>query len=448
MSHRDRPSRCPFHVTANEEGTPPRRRFLRGLGLTGLGVGLAGLYPGRVLSAEPLQTPPQGKEVTSAPLARDPQLSWPFHGRHQQGVVTPRPATGMVVAFDVLAGDRDGLQRLFETLTARIAFLTQGGRYPQRDPHYPPPDSGILGPDIPPDGLTVTLALGDALFDQRFGLDAARPRHLQRMTGFPNDALEAERCHGDIALQFCANTLDTCYHALRDIIKHTPGLMLVRWKQEGTVPLLPPSPGDFDGSARNFLGFRDGSANPSNDDAALMDELVWVDGTGENEPAWAQGGSYMAVRIIRNFVERWDRTPLGEQEAIFGRRKMSGAPLSGGNEQDVPDYSDDPEGHITPLDAHIRLANPRTPATQHNRILRRPFNYSNGVEANGQFDMGLLFICFQADLDAGFITVQQRLNGEPLEEYIKPVGGGYFFVLPGAINQQDFLGRSLLNATA
>ena len=62
--------------------------------------------------------------------------------------------------------------------------------------------------------------------------------------------------------------------------------------------------------------------------------------------------------------------------------------------------------------------------------------------------MGLLFLCFQADLEAGFITVQRRLDGEPLEEYIKPVGGGYFFVLPGVKDDADYLGRGLLNATA
>jgi deferrochelatase/peroxidase EfeB len=153
------------------------------------------------------------------------------------------------------------------------------------------------------------------------------------------------------------------------------------------------------------------------------------------------------VRLIRNFVERWDRTPLQEQESIFGRSKNTGAPMDGQRESDVPDYTRDPQGKVTKLDAHIRLANPRTPESQQNLILRRPFNYSNGVNKNGQLDMGLLFICYQADLEKGFITVQTRLNGEPLEEYLKPVGGGYFFTLPGVTGTQDYIGRSLLEAS-
>src|SRR5690606_3029206 len=145
-------------------------------------------------------------------------------------------------------------------------------------------------------------------------------------------------------------------------------------------------------------GFRDGSANPDAADEELMNKLVWVQ-AGSDEPAWATHGSYQVIRIIRNFVERWDRTPLQEQEHIIGRKKANGAPLDGGeSEHDVPDYQRDQKGFRTPLDAHIRLANPRTAATQENLILRRPFNYSNGMSKAGQLEMGLLFICYQANL--------------------------------------------------
>ncbi len=122
-------------------------------------------------------------------------------------------------------------------------------------------------------------------------------------------------------------------------------------------------------------------------------------------------------------------------------------PLGKTHEFDEPDFATSPETAPTPKDAHIRLANPRTPHALATRILRRGFNYSNGLTKSGHLDMGLLFICYQADLDNGFIAVQQRLTGEPLEEYIKPFGGGYFFALPGVSSKTDFLGQELLRVT-
>lgn len=430
-------------------GSPTRRRLLAGAGALGgaLAADLARAAPVSQPAAQPASRPDaQDAMVTDAPTTgASLQDRHPFYGLRQQGITTPRPASGMVAAFDVLATDRAGLKRLFRTLTERIAFLTQGGPVPRIDPNYPPPDSGILGPVITPDGLTVTVSVGASLFDERFGLAAHKPRHLARMTSFPNDALVESLCHGDLLLQFCAHTPDTNIHALRDIVKNTPDLLYLRWKQEGAVPAVPAVAGRRPGSARNLLGFHDGTANPDSRDERLMERVVWV-GPEDGEPTWAMHGSYQAVRLIRMFVERWDRTPLQEQESIFGRRKASGAPMDGKAEFDVPDYGRDPKGKVTPLDSHIRLADDRTPQSRRHLILRRPFNYSNGVAKNGQMDMGLLFIVYQANLAEGFLAVQGKLNGEPLEEYIKPVGGGYFFVLPGARQAGDFLGRTLLQA--
>jgi deferrochelatase/peroxidase EfeB len=414
--------------------SPHRRRLLLGMGAAGAAMGC------------PMLARANDGKVTEAPKSDRTEDRHAYEGLHQAGITTPRPAAGMVVAFDVLANDRADLERLFRTLDERIRFLTQGGPVENLDPKLPPPDSGILGPVVSPDNLTITVSVGASLFDDRYGLEAVKPKRLNAMTGFPNDALEEDRCHGDLTLQFCSNTPDTNIHALRDVIKVLPDLLFVRWKQEGSVPAQAPTKaGEQAQNARNFLGFRDGSANPDSTDSTQMDRLVWVQ-PGADEPAWAAHGSYQVVRIIRNFVERWDRTPLQEQESIFGRRKASGAPMQGGDEFTLPNYHKDPEGKLTRLDAHIRLANPRTPGSEANLILRRPFNYSNGVNKNGQLDMGLLFICYQADLEKGFITVQTRLNGEPLEEYLKPMGGGYFFTLPGVRDREDFIGRALLLA--
>lgn len=56
-------------------------------------------------------------------------------------------------------------------------------------------------------------------------------------------------------------------------------------------------------------------------------------------------------------------------------------------------------------------------------MMRRGYSYSLGVTNAGQLDMGLLFVCYQHNLEKGFLTVQKRLNGEALEEYVKPIGG-------------------------
>lgn len=424
-----------------------RRRLLLGIGAAAGGTLAAGMCPFHAASAAESGPAHAADAPEPNPSAAERQ---PFYGVHQAGIVTPRPANGMVAAFNVVLRKPADLENLFRRLTERIVFLTQGGEWPDLDPRLPPPDSGILGPKLAPDDLTITVGLGSSFFADRPWLEKLAPAKLQRMTEFPNDALDPAICHGDLSLQICANTQDTVIHALRDIVKNTSQYLVLRWMQDGNVPaVIERNPDGTRQSARNFLGFRDGSANPDSNDATAMDEIVWIGADSPNaEPDWAVGGTYQAVRIIRNFVERWDRTPLREQEEIIGRKKASGAPLDGTGEYDEPDYASDADGARTPLDAHIRLANPRTNASQENLLLRRPFNYSNGVTRAGQIDQGLLFITFQADLEKGFIAVQNRLNGEPLEEYIKPVGGGYFFVLPGVRAPGGYLGQGLVEAVA
>ncbi|WP_312191153.1 iron uptake transporter deferrochelatase/peroxidase subunit [Leclercia sp.] len=416
---------------------PSRRRLLKGVGALGGALALAGGCP--VAHA----AKPQSAPGTLSPDAR--METQPFYGPHQAGILTPQQASMMLVAFDVLASDKSELERLFRLLTQRIDFLTTGGPAPDTpNPRLPPMDSGILGAFIAPDNLTMTVSLGASLFDDRFGLAPQKPKSLQKMVRFPNDSLDAALCHGDLLIQICANTQDTVIHALRDLIKHTPDLLSVRWKREGFIS---------DHAARskgketpvNLLGFKDGTANPNSQDVPLMDSVVWVT-ADQGEPAWAVGGSYQAVRIIQFHVEFWDRTPLKEQQTIFGRDKHSGAPLGMKNEHDVPDYASDPDGEIIALDSHIRLANPRTKETESNLMMRRGYSYSLGVTNSGQLDMGLLFVCFQHDLEQGFLTVQKRLNGEALEEYIKPVGGGYFFALPGVRDKNGWLAQGLLTA--
>ncbi|GLY67316.1 iron uptake transporter deferrochelatase/peroxidase subunit [Amycolatopsis taiwanensis] len=404
--------------------TLSRRRFLQG---TGAGVAGSALAGGLIAAGARADEQSTG---TTEPGAAD---AFPFHGANQAGIFTPQQRAAAFAAFDVTATGRSGLTEVFRTLTDRARFLTTGGSPVDLGVGAPPSDSAVLGPVVPADGLTVTLSVGSSLFDDRYGLATRKPAKLGPMKTFPDDSLEERWCHGDVMLQLCANNPDTVQHALRDITKHTRGAMQLRYRMNGFQS--PPRPS---GTPRNLMGFKDGIANPTQ-----SDQLIWVR-AGAGEPDWAANGSYQVVRFIRMLVEFWDRISIAEQEKIFGRKRDSGAPLDGSGESDTPNYPADPEGKTIPLDSHIRLANPRTGETAGNRLLRRGYNYDLGVDLNGNLDVGLIFCCYQQDVERQFEAVQHRLAGEPLTDYIQPYGGGYFFALPGVRDQRDYFGSGLL----
>jgi deferrochelatase/peroxidase EfeB len=409
-----------------------RRAFLgRSAALLGTGA-LGGAAAEREVAPARADDAPA---AAGSPIAASLDEKVPFDGDHQSGVTTRGGGEATVIAFDAIAGDRGTLIQGLQALSSRARELTGGQALSAvQDPDDPPADSGTLGLTVAPDALTITIGFGASLFDDRYGLAKARPAGLKPMPAFPDDAIDPAQAHGDVLLQITANCRDTVVHAVREIMRQVRDQFALRWMVDGFQSAdRGPSPAS---ARRNLFGFRDGTANPDVTDASEMSRLIWT----PRSAGWAAGGTFQVVRIIRMHVEFWDRVGLREQESMIGRVRATGAPLGGTQETQDPRLDLDPRGDRIPLDAHIRLANPRTRATGDQRILRRAFNYSRGFDGAGQLDTGLLFIAFNQDLERQFETVQARLAGEPMIDYVTPVGGGYFFVPRGAEGASDFVG--------
>jgi deferrochelatase/peroxidase EfeB len=232
-------------------------------------------------------------------------------------------------------------------------------------------------------------------------------------------------------VQACADDPQVAFHAVRNLarIARRLGAARPRWSQAGFAG-TPAS-----GTGRNLLGFKDGTNNLRGDDAAAMDANVWV---GDEGPGWMRGGTYLVVRRVRAHVERWDESDLDEQERVFGRRKVSGAPFAGTGEFDAVDPAREPRH------SHIILANPRRPGSERERILRRGYNYTDGLLPDGRLDAGLFFAAFQRDPRRQFIPIQQRLAAhDRLNEYIVHTGSAIFAVPPG-VHPGAYVGEGLL----
>ena len=218
---------------------PDRRKLLKTAAAVSAAAALTACGQGGQ-SAQTASSPEGKAAADCSGNGSHSQTSYDCYGVHQAGITTPHQTFGILCAFDVTVSDISQLINYFRTLTARIEFLTKGGELVDGDEKLPPTGSGLLGKTVPPDGLTVTVSVGASLFDARFGLGGKKPKHLQEMKDFPNDKLQKEWCDGDIGIQICAFSPETCQNALRDIIKNTAKYAITRWSLDGWLPKAEP----------------------------------------------------------------------------------------------------------------------------------------------------------------------------------------------------------------
>jgi deferrochelatase/peroxidase EfeB len=421
------------------EQSPSRRSLLRGA----LGAAAGATVVGGGVGFGAAQPAQHNTMATDFGAPAVPAV--PFYAPHQAGIATAAQDRLAFAAFDVTTTDVKQLTLMLARWGAAAARMTTGEPIGavELSPAAPPIDTGEAD-GLGASQLTITVGFGPSLFDQRFGLAKHRPAALQTLPALPGDGtLEKARSGGDIGVQACANDPTVAFHAIRNFARLARGSAVIRWSQLGFGRTS--STSTVQETARNLMGFKDGTRNIKAESTADLDQYVWVG--RETDQSWMNGGSYLVARRIRMLIESWDTDRLSDQEAVFGRAKGSGAPLTGKDEFDVPDLlAKATGGPVIPANAHIRLASPDTNGGQ--KILRRGYSYTDGMDqVTGLLDAGLFFIAYQKDPDKQFVAIQRRLGAhDALNEYIRHTGSALFAVPPGLSGPGDWWGKAILPA--
>lgn len=375
-------------------------------------------------------------EAPSLPLTLEPSTV-DFYGEHQAGIATAPPPHATLVAFALhKSTTRASLGRLLRVWTGTIEALTAGRAAPGDSTPY------LASPDA---HLTITVGVGPHLIKVA-GRDPMDP--TLTLPPFPIDALETKWSGGDLVVQVCADDATTVTHASRMLVRDAAPFATPTWRQSGF------SGGRPDGTTRNLLGHVEGTGNHVPGTEAF-DAAVW---RNSGTPEWFIGGTTMLVRRIRFELDTWDRLLPGVQDQVIGRRASNGAPRGKDSLVDAPDFnqidteSDGPHVHdngsvevhakvpsglAIPENAHIRRAHAAFNDGQ--TIFRRGWSYA---EESGE--QGLMFVSFQADLEA-YITIQNSLAAlDALNTWTTPIGSAVFAVLPGC-QPGDWLGRALVD---
>ena len=364
--------------------------------------------------------------ATGSETAATADIVYPYFDQaHQGGIQTEPQKYSVLMTYDLAASSRTEVQVLLARWTAAIAQMVKG--QPIGNPA--PPGAEAVAQDsgealeLGAQGLTVTVGLGPGLFDSRFGLASKRPTLLKQLPHLPSDQLQGEFTGGDLCLSACADDPQVAYHAIRNLSRMARGTATTRWTVTGFGRA---SAGPSQQTPRNLLGFKDGTRNITSD--ADFDRWVWLK---SQKQSWMNGGTYLVARKIHQNIETWDTDRISDQEQVFGRTKLEGAPLTGHGEFDTPDFSrkDSAGDPIIAPTSHVALA-----AHENNggiKIHRRSYNYTEGIDGVGQIDAGLLFVAFMNDPDH-FIKLQTKLgSSDRLNEYIKHIGSALFAVPRG-----------------
>ncbi len=394
-----------------------RRGFLTGLSITAGGAALAACSTGEGAST------PAGGAGGDVTAVADVEMRLAdaivaFDDVHQAGVATPAQAHLNLVAFRLREEvDRDGLRRLLRLWTEDARRLCTGET-----------PLGSLESEMVrvPANLTITSGFGPRIFEV-IGAQEQRPDWLEPIPEFSRDELDPAWGQSDLVLQVCSDDPTTLSHAVRHLVRSGTDYTTVQWMQQGFLHADGGAPKGA--TPRNLFGQLDGTVNPRSD--VDWDEQVWID----EGPGWLHGGTAMVVRRVNMNMDTWEMLDRNSREESMGRKIASGAPLTGEEEFDEPDYEARDSYGLPIIDARSHMARARPPAEHpEQKMARRSYNYDEPpIPGSGQLsNSGMVFICFQKDPTRQFTPVQARLDeADRLNEWITHIGSAVYWIPPG-----------------
>lgn len=413
-------------MTSNKSGSSAgehsvsRRAFLIGAGAT-----TGAFAAGASLGAAAASTQPAGDFVFKTGALGEATV--PFYGKHQAGIETPFQAHGTFLGFDI-PQDMSPLTavRMMSVLTDSARRLTEG--------------TAPLGDNdeymvTSPARLTVTFGFGPGLFT-KLGLQSQVPTGFTPLPAYSIDKLDPAYSGGDLLIQVGTDDPLTLSHAVRQLTRNARAFANIKWSQTGFVRAQGSAPSSE--TPRNLFGQVDGTVNPRT--PAQFDAQVWADG----KPNWFDGGTQMVLRRIEMNLDTWDHLDEGGKEQSVGRRLSNGAPLTGHNEFDEPDFAAKTNAGLAviPTFSHMRRARTDNPAE---KFLRRPLSYDAGIRADGTSNVGLLFAAYMANIEKQYLPVQQRLADlDLLNTWTTPIGSAVFAIPPGC-QPGGYIGEGLLS---
>ncbi|MFF5549498.1 Dyp-type peroxidase [Streptomyces olivaceoviridis] len=343
-----------------------------------------------------------------APAAGATPMPVPATGRHQAGITLPQPAQPNLLAVVADLDPTAAPGPLLAELGQAVRALTAGT------------DTRLLG--LPPGDLTVTVGVGPRLV-RAAGASLPGAADLPR---FSRERIAPHARGGDLLIQICASDALLLPVVAAALLDHAGDRVRERWRQSARRGANV-SVGDGLTAPRNPLGFIDGIVGPHT--AAEQERDLWLAG-----PPSVAGGTLAVLRRMELDLPRFAALSVAEQEAVFGRRRASGVPLSGGTAASGPALgAKTPDGrYLVPADAHVRRAHATVVGV--GLMLRR--SYSTDQPAPG-----LLFISFQNDLRTFTATLTHMETSDALLSFTTTTASATFLILPGFDRQRPLGSR-------